>query len=286
VVVLGERLIVHFGHQGTACLDLSGNVVWRHQDLQYSPVHGNGGSPIVIDGKVIFSCDGASDPFIVALDVETGKQIWKTSRSVEADRRFSFSTPTVVRWRGQLQIVSPGSNAVCGYSVDGIELWKVRYDGYSVIPKPVFANDLIYVCTGFNRPSLLAIRPGGRGDSTESHLVWTTRSQVPHTPSVLVIDNLLYMVSDRGIASCLVAETGEEVWQERLTGKGFSASPLFADGKIYFTSEDGVTTVLRPGLEFGKLAENDLGERTLASLGVVDQSILIRTEAALYRITQ
>ncbi len=286
VVVTGKRLIVHFGHQGTACLDLSGKVIWRHQDVQYSPVHGNGGSPIVVDGKVIFSCDGARDPFVVALDIESGQPIWRTPRSVEADRKFSFSTPTIVRWKGQPQIISSGSNAVCAYSVDGNELWKVKYDGYSVIPKPVFANGLIYVCTGFNQPSLLAIRPGGNGDSTESHLAWSVKRQVPHTPSVLVIEDLLYMVSDRGVASCLVAESGEEVWQERLAGKGYSASPLFADGKIYFTSEDGITTVVRPGRQFTKVAENDLGERTLASLGVVDNSILIRTEAALYRITR
>lgn len=285
-VIVGERIVVHFGHQGTACLDRRGNIIWRNRELNYPPVHGNGGSPVVVEGRVIFSCDAASNPFMAALSLDDGKLLWKTQRSVEADRKFSFSTPVVVDWKGKTQIVSAGSDAVWSYDIDGEELWRVRYSGYSVVPKPVFINGLVYVCTGFNQPSLLAIRPNGRGDATDTHLEWSTKSQVPHTPSLLVTTEHIFMVSDRGVATCLDAQTGEEIWQERLAGKGFSASPILADGKIYFTSEDGVTTVLTAGSVFEKIAENKIDEKTLASIGVVDNSLLLRTEAALYRITK
>ena len=285
-VIVGDRIVVHFGHQGTACLDRDGAVIWRNRELTYPPVHGNGGSPVVVDGRVIFSCDAASDPFMAALALDDGRLLWKTARSVEATRKFSFSTPVVVQWKGKTQIVSSGSDAVWSYNLDGEELWHVRYDGYSVVPKPVFANGLIYVCTGFNQPSLLAIRPGGQGDATDTHLEWAIKRRVPHTPSVVVTDKLLFMVSDDGVASCLNAITGDSIWTERLAGKGFSSSPILADGKVYFTSENGVTTVIAMSDKFEKIAENKIDERTLASMGVVDSSLLLRTDAALYRITK
>jgi outer membrane protein assembly factor BamB len=285
-VIVGDRIVVHFGHQGTACLDLRGKVIWRNRELKYPPVHGNGGSPVVVDGKVIFSCDAASDPFIAALSLDDGDLLWRTARSIDAERKFSFSTPVVIEWKGQTQIVTAASDGVFAYGLDGQELWRVRYSGYSVVPKPVFRNGFVYVCTGFNQPSLLAIRPGGKGDSTDTHLEWSIKGQVPHTPSLLVTQDLLFMVSDGGIASCLEAQTGDEIWVERLKGRGFSASPILADGKIYFTSEDGVTTVIKESRNFEQLGVNTIKEKTLASIGVVDNSLLLRTEAALYRISK
>lgn len=284
-IIAGDRIVVHFGHEGTACVSTKGDLLWENRELKYPPVHGNGGSPVIVKDRIIFSCDAGSNPFVAGLDFNSGKLLWKTARSADATRKFSFSTPLVLNLNGETQIVSPGSDAVCGYDLDGNEIWKVRYDGYSVVPKPVFANGLIYVCTGFNQPSLLAIRPGGEGDVTETHVEWSIKAQVPHTPSVIVVEDLLFMVSDKGVISCLEASSGEQVWRDRLDGNGFSASPIFGDGKIYFTSEDGVTSVVRPTREFSVIAKNKIEERTLASIGIVDQSLLLRTDAALYRIS-
>lgn len=284
-LVDGDQVFVHFGHQGTACLNRAGDIQWTNRDLQYSPVHGNGGSPILVDERLIFSCDGSREPFVVALDRRSGKVLWKTMRQADADRKFSFSTPLLITVDGQRQIISPGSNGVVAYDPqDGSEIWHVTYDGYSVIPRPIYGHGLIYISTGYNTPSVLAIRPDGQGDVTESHVAWTFKRGAPHTPSLLLVGDELYMVSDRGVATCLDAKTGEEVWQERLGG-AFSASPIYADGKIYMQSEEGVGFVLRPGREFDLVAENKLGERTLASYAVDNGRLYIRSAEHLFCVS-
>ncbi len=287
-LVENGRIYVHFGPQGTACLDLEGNLVWKDETHRYEPVHGNGGSPILVDGLLIFSCDGASDPIIVALDAATGRERWRFERSSDSKNKFSFSTPTLIEVGGQKQLISPGSGVVNALDpATGHEIWQVRYgDGYSVIPKPVFGHGLLFIATGYNKPIVMAIRPeGARGDATDSNVVWTTDKAAPHTPSLLLVGDELYMVSDKGIATCLDARTGEQHWQERLGG-GFSASPLFADGKIYLQSEEGPATVLAPGKSFTKLADTGFKERTLASYAVGDNCLFIRTESNLYRVQQ
>jgi outer membrane protein assembly factor BamB len=283
-LVHDDRLYVHFGHQGTACLDLKGEVVWTNTDLTYAPVHGNGGSPILVDDLLVFSCDGQDKRFVAALERKTGKLTWQTERKVEAPRGFSFGTPLVIAVKGQKQIVSPGSNIVAAYDPKtGKEIWRVRYDGYSVIPRPVYGHGLVFVCTGYNTPSLLAIRPDGEGDVTETHVAWTMRRGVPHTPSLLLQGDELYMVSDRGTASCVEAKTGKVHWQEALRGN-YSASPLYADGKVYFQSEEGVGVVVKAGTKFEVLARNAMQERTLASYAAADGALFLRTETELYRI--
>src|SRR5262245_60989305 len=275
-LVRDGRVFVHFGHQGTACLDLSGEILWRNTSLKYAPVHGNGGSPILVGDALIFSCDGGDKRFVAALDKSTGQVRWTIRRSGDAERPFSFSTPLAITVEGRTQVVSPGSDMVAAYEVDdGHEIWRVRYDGYSVVPRPVYGHGLVYICTCYDRPTLLAIRPDGRGDVTATHIAWSTERAAPHAPSLLLVGEELYMVSDLGMASCLDAKTGKVHWQERLGGN-YSASPILAGGRIYFQSEEGTGTVIKAGRQFERLARNSLGERTLASYAVVDGAIYIR----------
>ena len=278
------RLFVHFGHQGTACLTTKGEVLWRNDGLAYKPVHGNGGSPILHDGKLIFSIDGAEKAGVVALNASDGKVAWRMDRKSTAARKFSFTTPALISVNGQHQLISPASNVVHALDPsDGTILWYVRYDGYSVIPRPVYGNGLVYICTGYNTPSCLAIKPTGKGDVTDSHVAWKASKGIPHTPSLMLLDTELYMVSDRGIASCLNAVTGESHWQHRI-GSAYSASPLYSEGKIYFLSEDGTTTVIKRGTTFQELAVNKLGQRTLASFAPATDALYIRSATHLYRV--
>jgi outer membrane protein assembly factor BamB len=287
-IVTADRLYVHFGHMGTAALDLSGKVVWRQTDIKYSPVHGNGGSPILTDGALVFNCDGQSDPFVAALDAKTGALRWKTPRNSPAKKQFSFSTPLAITVDGATQIVSVGSGFVAGYDPrEGREVWRVSYgEGYSVVPRPVFAHGLVFVASGFEQPELYAIKPdGAEGDVTETHVAWTHRKGAPHTASMLVLGDELYFASDAGIATCVNARTGEVHWSERLGG-GFSASPVAAEGRIYFQNETGIGYVVKAAQQFELLATNDLGERTLASYAVTDGALFVRSETHLWKIAR
>jgi outer membrane protein assembly factor BamB len=280
------RVYIHFGHQGTACLDLAGKVLWKNDAIQYAPVHGNGGSPVLVEGSLVFSCDGGSDPFVVALDAATGKQRWRFKRVTESPKQFAFSTPAVIEVNGRQQIITPGAGVVNSLDpASGAEIWQVRYAGYSVIPKPVFAHGLVFLSTGYDSPKVLAIRADGRGDVTDTHVAWELPRGGPHAPSLLVVGDELYMVSDRGVATCVDARTGSQHWQERLGGN-YSASPVFADGKIFLQSEEGPAFVLKPGKIFEKIAETGFAERTLASYAVGDRVLFIRTEKHLYRVEE
>jgi outer membrane protein assembly factor BamB len=285
-VVVGDRVYVHFGHMGTAALDLAGNVLWRQTEIDYDPTHGNGGSPVVVNDFLIFSCDGAADPFLIALDRANGQPRWKVPRQEMKAQSFSFSTPLVIEVDGAPQLISPASGYVGAYDpTTGREIWRVTYgDGFSVIPRPVFAHGMLYICSGYTRANILAIDPAGaRGDATADHVRWQSNRSVPFTPSVLVVGDELYFVSDNGVATCVDARTGDQHWTERLGG-AFSASPVFAGGNIYFLSEEGVTSVVKAGKTYELVASNDLGERALASPAVDDGVIFLRTQSHLWRV--
>jgi len=283
----GKWLFVHFGPHGTACLALeNGKVLWRNEELKYSPVHGNGGSPVLVDGLVVVSCDGSDQQFVAALDQKKGSIRWRTPRNASPQKGFSFGTPLVIDVAGTKQIVSAGSDTVMACDPkDGREIWKVTYPGgYSVVPRPVYGMGLLFVCTGYDSPTLVAIRPeGARGDVTESHVAWRLKKAVPHNPSPLLVDDALYLVSDKGVVTCLDARTGEERWHEHIGGE-FSASPVYADGKIFFQNETGDGIVLKPGAKYEELARNPLGERSLASYAVGDGALFVRTEGHLARL--
>ncbi len=286
-LVDSNRLFVHFGHQGTACLDLDGKVLWETRELRYAPVHGNGCSPILVDGGLIFTCDGGSGPFVAALEADTGKLKWKFSRPGNPPKKFAFCTPTAITVNGKQQVICVGAGVVNSLDpATGTEIWHVKHEGYSVIPKPVFGNGLVYISTSYDSPAVLAIRPDGTGDVTETHVEWTLKKGAPHTPSLLLLGRELYMVADKGVASCVDALTGEVHWQERVGGN-YSSSLVFADDKIYIQSEEGKTLVLKPGTTFETPTETGFNtERTLASYAVGDGALFIRTEKNLYRVQQ
>ncbi|MDX1564597.1 MAG: PQQ-binding-like beta-propeller repeat protein [Phycisphaeraceae bacterium] len=285
-IVDGGRLYVHFGHMGTAALDLSGKILWTNNRLRYPPVHGNGGSPVLVGGLLVFSCDGAKNPFVVALDSRTGKVAWRVNRATNPKRSFSFCTPKVITVNGQKQVVLPGSDAVFAYEPKtGKVIWRFNYPGgYSVVPRPVHAHGLVFVSSGFDRAVLYAIDPTGKGDLTKTGLKWKLAKGAPHTPSPLVVGDEIYLVADRGIMTCADAKTGRVHWQKRLGGGGYSASPVHADGRIYVQSESGLGVVVEASTTFRVLSKNDLNERVLASYAVGDGALFIRSEQSLRRI--
>ncbi len=281
-VLEADRVYVHFGAHGTACLTQSGEVVWKTRLDYDNGQHGPGGSPVIYDNLLIVSCDGQDAQFVVALDKLTGKVRWKKFR----EGAQAYTTPLVVRLPAGDQVISPGAFRAIAYEPStGRELWQVKYgDGFSNVPRPVSGNGLVFICTGFHQPSLLAVRLDGRGDVTKSHIAWTLRRGVSLTPSPLLVGDELYLVSDNGVASCVDAKTGNPHWQVRLSGN-HSASPIYADGRIYFLSEEGESVVIAPGKQFKELAKNQLDGQMLASMAVSSGSIFVRSQTHLYRLS-
>jgi len=281
-IVEADRVYVHFGADGTAALTATGEVVWKTR-LPYESQHGNGASPIVYGDLLIVSCDGSDAAFVVAFDKRTGKVRWRTWRRQPWDQ--AYSTPLVIRVGDRDQLVSVGAYRAAAYDPStGKEIWRVSYaDGFSNVPRPVFGHGLVYIATGFQEPSLLAVRVDGSGDVTKTHIVWTLRRGAPLTPSPLLVGDELYVVNDGGIATCLDAKTGGTHWVQRLGGS-YSASPVFADGRIYFLSEEGMARVIAPGREFRVLATSKIDGDTLGSMAIANGSIFIRTDSHLYRI--
>jgi outer membrane protein assembly factor BamB len=281
-IVDDERVYVHFGSAGTAAVALDGAILWKVRygcDTQ----HGSGASPVLYRGLLILTCDGFDAAYIVAVDVRTGKEQWKTPRRQPWSQ--AYATPLVIRVGDVDQIVSPTAFYAAAYEpLTGKEIWRVRYDdGFSNVPRPVFANGLVFIATGFQQPALLAVRPDGHGDVTRSHVAWRLARGVPFTPSPHAVADRLYVLNDAGILSCVAIATGEVLWQHRLPGS-YSASPVLAGGRIYFQSEEGLTTVVQPGPVFQSVAANRLDGGMLASMAVSGRSLYIRTEEHLYRI--
>jgi outer membrane protein assembly factor BamB len=281
-IVEGDRVYVHFGAEGTAALTTSGAILWKER-FAYQSQHGAGGSPVLYGDLLIFSCDGGDTAFVVALDKRTGKVKWRTSRRSPWDQ--AYTTPLLIRVGDRDQLVSVGAYRAAAYDPQtGKELWRVSYaDGFSNVPRPIYGHGLVYIATGFQQPSLIAVRPDGSGDVTKTHIAWTLRRGAPFTPSPVMVDDAVYLVNDAGIATCVDAKTGEVRWQERLNGT-FSASPVVAGGRIYFISEQGTSTVIAPGRTFQRLATSTLDGAVLASPAIADGSIFIRTATHLYRL--
>ena len=281
-VVDGGRVYVHFGADGTAALTTTGEIVWTAK-FPYQSQHGAGGSPILYNDLLIFSCDGHDAAFVVALDKNTGKVRWKTNRRQPADQ--AYTTPLIIRVGDRDQLISVGAFRAAAYEpLTGKEIWRVSYDdGFSNVPRPVYGHGLVFIATGFQQPALIAVRPDGTGDVTRTHIAWTLRRGAPLTPSPLLVGDELYLVTDGGIATCLDAKSGALHWQMRLGGT-YSASPVFADQRIYFLGEHGGAMAILPGKEFRRVGNSSLDGAMLASMAVAHQSLFIRTNSHLYRI--
>jgi len=293
------RVYVTFGSPGTAALDATtGQVLWTRRDLECNHFRGAGSSPILFRDLLIMHFDGSDVQYLVALDKRTGRTVWKTDRSIDyqdldsngkvkadGDFRKAFSTPQIVEVSGRPILISPASKATYGYDpLTGKELWRVvDRSAYSASNRPVAGHGLIYYTTGWDRGVVTAVRPDGAGDISESHVAWRSPRGAPQKPSLLLVGDLLFMVNDAGIVNCLDAASGAEVWHARVPDS-YSASPIAADGRVYFFSEDGRTTVIEAGRTFKVLAENMLDDGFMASAAVDGRALYLRTKTALYRI--
>ena len=277
-------IFVHFGVLGTAAVRISsGEVVWKTTLPAYEHVHGGGGSPVLWRDLLLVACDGVDTQYVAALEKTTGKLRWRKERP---RGNMAFATPLLIEVNGKPQLIAPSAHRTIAYDpATGKELWKVEYgDGFSNVPRPVFAHGLVYLCTGFYKPQLLAVRPDGEGNVTATHVAWRAERGVPLTPSPIVVGGEIYFVSDNGILSCLDARTGALNYQERL-GSNFSASPTHAGGRLYWQAEEGETIVMAPGREFRKLASNAVDGLTYASLAVSGRAFYLRSSTHLYRIS-
>jgi outer membrane protein assembly factor BamB len=298
-VIEPGRVYVTFGSPGTAAIDTkTGKVLWQRRDFECNHFRGAGSSPILFGDLLLMHYDGSDHQFVVALDKKTGKTVWRTERSIDfkdlkpdgkpeadGDLRKGFATPHIVDVAGKPVMISLGSKAAYGYDPKtGKELWRIEErSNHSASTRPVFGHGLVYYPSGWSSGQLLAVKPNGSGDVTESHVAWRLNKGVPKKPSLLLLGDLLFMISDNGIASCVEAKTGQLVWTSRLDGS-YSASPVSAEGRIYFLSEEGKATVIEAGREYKVLAENALDDGALASPALDGKALFLRTRTHLYRI--
>jgi outer membrane protein assembly factor BamB len=280
----GERVYAWFGNAGLLAVDLEGRQVWHHSFNEITLYHGSAGSPLIYQDSVILFQDQRDGSFIAALDRRSGRILWRTPRQ----ERVGWGSPIAIRAGNRDEVIVSSQKGVRAYDpVTGRELWKCSGNTGEVTPTPAVGRGLIFCSSGRAGPTL-AIRPGGSGDVTATHIVWQSPKGSPFVPSPLVYGQYLYMVNDMAsVATCYEAETGKLMWQGRLgeaQPQSFSASPVAAGGKVFFTNDQGETFVLEAGPEFRLLRVNRLGERTLASPALVEGRWYFRTERHLVAV--
>lgn len=288
-VVEEGRVYVTYGSYGTACLDTrSGEVVWTRRDLPCLHWRGPASSPLLYGNLLIIHFDDYDHQYVVALDKRDGKTVWKKDRDIDygttnGDLKKAYGTPIVIEANGRAQLISQAAMAAMAYDPQtGDELWRIRFNGHSTAARPLFGHGLVFLLTGTQK-KMVAVRPDGRGDVTESHVAWDYGKSLPRHPSPLLIGDSIYMVDDDGVVTCVEATTGKPVFAERVGGN-FWASPLYADGRIYFFGHTGKTTVIGPEKSFRTLATNVLEGAFRASPAVTGRSLIVRSETHLYRI--
>jgi len=288
-VIEPGRLYCDFGTFGTACLDAkSGEIVWKTR-LPLDHQVGPGSSPLLYQDLLVLVRDGRDAQYITALDKTTGKAVWKTDRppieTKSGNLKKCFVTPLLLKVGGKPQLISPCAHWVAAYEpATGREIWRARHgNGFSIGSCPVFENGTVIFSTGCMKPEFQAFRADGEGDVTTNRFAWKSTRQVPVMCSPVLSGDELFWISDDGIASCGDPRTGAVHWQERLGGKHF-ASPLLAEGRVYFFGKDGRSTVVKAGKQFEKFAENLLDGQVTATPAIVDRAIFLRTDSHLYRI--
>jgi len=287
------RVYVHFGSYGTACLDSnSGEILWTRRDLPCNHWRGPGSSPIIDDENLIMAYDGYDLQFVVAMNKRTGKTAWKRDRNIDygtdnGDRKKAYSTGTIIEFDGRRQFISPSAVETISYDpATGKEFWRVRHGGMNAAIRPLIGKNLLYIAAGSGPTSLIAIRPDGSGDITNTHMEWSSGKAVPKRPSPLLIGDRLFLLNDEGIASCLDASSGETVWQQRVGGGGsYRSSPIYSEGKIYWFSLEGEAHVLAADDEYKLLATNKLDNGCQASPVPVGNVLYVRTTKHLYAIS-
>lgn len=292
-VIEEGRVYIHYGTYGTASLDTAtGRILWVRRDLNCDHEKGAGpaSSPLLVGNSIVIHVDGRDVQYVIAIDKVSGKDVWKTTRSIDfseipVHQRKAYGMPILIPRGDGKQLVGVGAKGVFAYDpATGKELWKARHRGWSIAPRPVFGHGLVFAIIDRDHPELWAIRPDGSGDVTDSHVAWKETRRMPQRVSPLLVGDLLFVVNRNGIATCLEAKSGTVVWQERVKG-AFSASPIYADGRIYLFNEDAVCTVIKPAREFEVLAVNPLAkEQLMATPAVAGNALFVRTEKHLYRI--
>lgn len=280
------RLYAHFGTNGTACLDTkSQKVLWTNRELKLKHENGPGSTPVLWGQLLIVHCDGSDTQSIAALNKLDGKIAWRTTRSgkmnSEPQLKKSYGTPLITNVGGREVVVSPAADWLYAYEPDtGRELWKVSYGtlGFSIVPRPVVGHGMVFFGTSFMKPEILAVTL-----DDQPKIAWRFNKQAPSMPSPLLVGDELYIVADKGVATCLDAKTGQMNWTERLGGN-FCSSPLFADGRILVGNREGQTYVIAPGKSYKLLATNSLDGQIMATPAAVDADLFVRTDKALYRI--
>lgn len=287
------RLYVHFGRYGTACIETNtGNVLWKRNDIPVDHGEGPGSSPVLWENRLIIPCDGLDVQFVTALDADSGETAWKTNRSVDlsvydADMRKAFATPAIVEIGGRATLLSQGAHAIYAYDpATGEEWWKVEHpSGFSTCCVPQVREEMLVVATGYMKPQVWGVKLSGAAAEAKTEIIWRHTSNCPNMPSPVIHDNLVFIISDNGgVCSCLDLATGKVHWTQRIGGN-FSATPLVAGGKLYLFDREGRTTVVAAAPKFKKIAQNTVfGGGCMASPAVAGKSLIMRTQATLYRI--
>lgn len=286
------RVYVHYGSAGTACLDsTTGAILWSRQDLPCNHHRAAGSSPIIHGDWLFIPFDGFDVQYVVALDKRTGRTVWKTDRnfhdaSTDGDLKKGYGTPRVIDGPNGQELVIPSAGATAAYDpATGKELWRVVHGGMNAATRPVVGLGLVFVTTASGGKQLVAIRPGGRGDVTASHIAWTYARGVPTRSSPILVDDLLYFVHDGGVLTAVEAKTGKEIKKLRLGGS-FTASPIYAGSLLYFFDQEGRSHVVVPGRDFTVKASNGLADGCMASPAAIGRALFVRTKSHLYRIEQ
>lgn len=284
----GRAIYASFGRHGLVAFDLNGKILWHRRFGVIDNYHGPAGSPVLYKDRVFLYQDhngtAGQRAFVAAFDAQTGKTLWETPRS----ETVGWGTPVVITASNRDELIVNSQRRVAAYDpATGQELWTVRGMTFEVVPTPVVGEGLVFASSGRAGPTF-AIRPGGNGDVTSTHVAWSTPKGSPFVPSPMVYEGLLYLINDmQSILTVYEAKTGALVYQGRLgvaQREGFSASPVVVNGEVFFTNDEGETFVVKAGREFKLLHTNTLGERTLASPALVDGIWYWRTASSLVAI--